>query len=242
MSKIGPIAQSDTSIITDGLVFNMDFSKFACYPRSGTTCTDLKASINGTFTNGATFTSDNLGAFLGDGVNDYIDCGNNAIFQTFPLTIESWVFCDADKDRNSIICKGRSSGGKSDRDWEIIWIDIAGNRTNMDFMISGGSNWTVQLQGTKPSAGVWHQIVGQWDGTTSTNGAKLFTDTVLAGQTTATQTLVNNNYGVNIAGHHPSNLNRTWDGKIAVTRIYNRVLSTDEITINYNAIKERFGL
>ena len=240
MSKIGAIAQSDTSIITDGLVFNMDFSKFACYPRSGTTCTDLNASINGTFTNGASFTSDNLGAFVGDGVDDHVNCGNNAIFQSFPLTIEAWVFCDADKDRNAILTKGRSSGNKTDRDMDIIWIDTT--RTNMDFIVSDGVNFVVQLQVAKPSAGAWHHIVAQWDGTTNTNTAKLFTDNALAGQTTATGTGFRNAHNVFIGGQHPSNPNRTWDGKIAVIRAYNRVLTTDEISINYNALKERFGL
>ena len=240
MSKIGAIAQSDTSIITDGLVFNMDFSKFACYPRSGTTCTDLNASIDGTFTNGASFTSDNLGAFVGDGVDDHIACGNNAIFQSFPLTIEAWVRCDADKDRNAILTKGRSSGNKTDRDMDIIWIDTT--RTNMDFMVSDGVNFVVQLQVAKPSAGAWHHIVAQWDGTTNTNTAKLFTDNALAGQTTATGTGFRNAHNVFIGGQHPSNPNRTWDGKIAVIRAYNRILTTDEISINYNALKERFGL
>jgi len=240
MSKIGAIAQSDTSIITDGLVFNMDFSKFACYPRSGTACTDLNASINGTFTNGASFTSDDLGAFVGDGVDDHIDCGNNAIFQSFPLTIEAWVFCDADKDRNAILTKGRSSGNKTDRDMDIIWIDTT--RTNMDFLVSDGSNFVVNLQTTKPSAGAWHHIVAQWDGTTNSNTAKLFTDNTLTGQTTATGTGFRNAHNVFIGGQHPSNPNRTWDGKIAVIRAYNRVLTTDEISINYNALKERFGL
>ena len=240
MSKIGAIAQSDTSIITDGLVFNMDFSKFACYPRSGTTCTDLNASINGTFTNGATFTSDDLGAFVGDGVDDHIDCGNNAIFQSFPLTIEAWVRCDADKDRNAILTKGRSSGNQTDRDMDIIWIDTS--RTNMDFKVSDGSSFVVDLRVTKPSADVWHHIVAQWDGTTNSNTAKLFTDNTLAGQTTATGTGFRNAHDVFIGGQHPSNANRTWDGKIAVIRAYNRVLTTDEISINYNALKERFGL
>ena len=240
MSKIGAIAQSDTSIITDGLVFNMDFSKFACYPRSGTTCTDLNASINGTFTNGATFTSDDLGAFVGDGVDDHIDCGNNAIFQSFPLTIEAWVRCDADKDRNAILTKGRSSGNQTDRDMDIIWIDTS--RTNMDFKVSDGSSFVVDLRVTKPSAEVWHHIVAQWDGTTNSNTAKLFTDNTLAGQTTATGTGFRNAHDVFIGGQHPSNANRTWDGKIAVIRAYNRILTTDEISINYNALKERFGL
>ena len=78
MSKIGPIAQSDTSIITNGLIFNMDFSKFACYPRTGTTITDLKGSLTGTLINGAAFDSNNLGYIDLDGVDDRIDCGNDS--------------------------------------------------------------------------------------------------------------------------------------------------------------------
>jgi hypothetical protein len=240
MSKIGAIAQSDTSIITDGLVFNMDFSKFACYPRTDNTATDLKSSIAGVAQNGFSFSNDNLGVFVGDGVDDHMDCGNNAIFQSFPLTIEAWVFNDAEKDRNAILTKGRSSGNKTDRDFDIIWIDTT--RTNMDFVVSDGSNFVVNLQATKPSAGAWHHIIAQWDGTTNSNTAKLFTDTVLAGQTTATGTGFRNAHNVFIGGQHPSNPNRTWDGKIAVIRAYNRILTTDEISINYNALKERFGL
>jgi hypothetical protein len=36
--------------------------------------------------------------------------------------------------------------------------------------------------------------------------------------------------------------NRWFNGKIPITRLYNRELSQAEITQNYNAIKSRFGL
>jgi hypothetical protein len=112
----------------------------------------------------------------------------------------------------------------------------------MDFIVSNGSSFVVNLQVAKPSAGAWHHIVAQWDGTTNSNTAKLFTDNALAGQMTATGTGFATNKNVFIGGQHDVHANRTWDGKIAVIRVYNRVLTTDEISINYNALKERFGL
>ena len=86
MSKIGAIAQSDTSIVTDGLEFNMDSSKFTCYPRTGTTCTDLVNSEDGTLTNGPTFENNNLGVIDFDGTDDLIRFNNSASPFNIPVT------------------------------------------------------------------------------------------------------------------------------------------------------------
>ncbi len=43
-------------------------------------------------------------------------------------------------------------------------------------------------------------------------------------------------------GGSTSFTNRWFDGKIALTKIYNRALTAQEITQNYNALKSRFGL
>ena len=37
-------------------------------------------------------------------------------------------------------------------------------------------------------------------------------------------------------------LNGYFDGRMSNTQIYNRALSTEEVTQNYNALKGRFGL
>ena len=245
MSKIGAIAQSNTSIITDGLIFNMDFSKFACYPRTGTTATDMEGSLAGTAQNGASFSTDNLGAFEFDGVNDEIDFGNPSIFNTYPLTYEVWYKNEdtTNKANNGLINKGNNAGNASQNGAIMLNFRQAGNN-DFVFRVSNGSSNIVDMiqSATLPAIGAWAHVVAQWDGTTNSNGAKLYLDTSLIGQVTATGTTPTTARDFYIGGHHDSNTGRGLDGKIAIVRAYNRVLSAEEISINYNALKGRFGL
>lgn len=244
MSKIGPIAQSDTSIITDGLVFNMDFSKFACYSRSGTECIDLNGSVTGSVQNGASFSNDNLGVFNFDGVNDEIDLANPSIFNTFPLTYEVWFKNEdtTNKRNNGILNKGNNGGSASQNGAIMLNLQMDGLDRFIFRVSNGSSNIVDMIQAGIPSVGAWAHVVAQWDGTTSTNGAKLYLDNSLLGQVTATNTNPTSARNFYIGGHHDSSTGRTLDGKIAVVRAYNRILSATEISINYNALKERFGL
>lgn len=245
MSKIGPIAQSDTSIITNGLIFNMDFSKFACYPRTGTTTTDLNGSLAGTVQNGASFSTNDLGIFDFDGVNDEIDMGNPSIFNTFPLTYEVWFKNEdtTNKRNNGILNKGNNGGNASQNGAFMLNMQQDGLDRFVYRVSNGSSNIVDMIQSaTLPAVGAWAHIVAQWDGTTSTNGAKLYLDNSLIGQVTATNTTPTTARNFFIGGHHDTNTGRSLDGKIAIVRAYNRVLSATEISINYNALKERFGL
>jgi hypothetical protein len=64
------------SIVRDGLVLYLDAANPKSYPGSGTTWFDLMGSNNGTFINGATHNSNNLGGVLLDGVDDYVSLSN----------------------------------------------------------------------------------------------------------------------------------------------------------------------
>jgi len=66
----GRVGSITTPIITDGLVFNMDAANRASYPRSGTTATDTVSNVNGTLTNGTTFSNSNKG-ISSTGGNDF---------------------------------------------------------------------------------------------------------------------------------------------------------------------------
>tara|TARA_R100001510_G_C7643798_1_gene201324 strand:- start:186 stop:884 length:699 start_codon:yes stop_codon:yes gene_type:complete len=232
MSKIGAIAQSDTSIITDGLIYNLDFSKFSCFPRTGTTVTDLVGSLTATNNNGASFTSNDLGAFDFDAVDDQIDCGKPAILESYPLSIEVWF--KSGNNNTGIVSKGRTRGSSSQRD-----LDITGTGTDIRFLISNGSGYNFILDATYPSLNIWHHLVCMWDGTTTTNGAKMYLDGDLYAQATSTGTSFATGDNIFIGGNRSGFF---FDGPIAVTRFYNRSLSGVEVSINYNALKERFGL
>ena len=68
-------------IITDGLVLCLDAGNTKSYPGSGTSWSDLSGNSNtGTLTNGPTYSSDDGGSIVFDGVDDYITTNTNANF------------------------------------------------------------------------------------------------------------------------------------------------------------------
>ena len=66
------------SIITQNLVLCLDAANSKSYPGSGTTWYNLiPGGVNGTLTNGPTYSSANGGVIALDGVNDYISLTNS---------------------------------------------------------------------------------------------------------------------------------------------------------------------
>ena len=106
LSQIGAVASTSAGtseeaetvpIITENLVFNIDAANTDSYPGSGTTVSDLVGSNDATLNNGTLFTSDNGGAFIFDGINDYISIPDNNVFSfgnssaDSPFTFEAWI-------------------------------------------------------------------------------------------------------------------------------------------------------
>ena len=63
--------------------------------------------------------------------------------------------------------------------------------------------------------------------------------TSLKQNTTGVGTIDNSSVNPRI-GNYAGDTTRTFDGKIAVVSFYNRALSADEVSQNYNATKGRF--
>jgi len=66
------VVYNNAGIVTDGLVLALDAANSKSYPGSGTTWFDLSGQGNHfTLFNGPTYSSENFGALVFDGVNDY---------------------------------------------------------------------------------------------------------------------------------------------------------------------------
>ena len=61
------------SIVMNGLVLHVDAGNGRCYPGSGIGATGLVGSVGCTLNGGVGFSSGNLGNFIFDGSNDYLD-------------------------------------------------------------------------------------------------------------------------------------------------------------------------
>lgn len=212
---------SESSIVTAGLVVNLDAGNPASYPGSGTTWTDLSGNNNnGTLTNGPTFNSANGSSIVFDGVDD--NC--NFVF-TWPsvFTFNLWIYPIS------------AFGGSFPR------VISTGNADYFEFAINSSRQISYFFPATSWVSNFATLTANQWsnisfinnNGTSNTyvNGALVHTG-ASSTATSGTTLYLANRY----TGNEASNIS------IASFSIYNQALSASEILQNYNAQKSRFGL
>ena len=222
-------------IVTDGLVFAVDAANYQSYPGSGTTWSDMAGNNNGTLTYGPTFDSGNGGSIVFDGSDDYVDANFNTSGVN-QMTLDVWVYLDDDPSDGTVIGKWIAQGTRS----FLIWWDI-GVTPNFRFITQNTSfqNTITSESDSNANNNAWNHVVATFD---SNSGIKLYVnndlkETVNHASTPFVMTSTTN-FGI---GDDTSG-SRYLKGKISQAKIYNRVLTSDEITQNYNALKSRFGL
>jgi hypothetical protein len=230
ISQSFAIATTYPKIVTNGLVLNLDVGQQNSYRGSGTTWTDLSGNgNNGTLVNGVGYSASNLGSLSFDGVDDYIDCGNNSSLSVGNnITANAWFYVNSTSVYQPIVSKVVSNQSLG---WEMA-------NSNGTFRTTFRPSATqINLSVGSLSVGNWYMGTMTFDNTT----ARLYLNGVQTGSTTtggpvtlnSTQPLQIGTRGI------PSNW---YNGNIAQVSIYNRALTAQEIQQNFNATKSRFGL
>jgi hypothetical protein len=222
------------SIVTSGLVLCLDAGNTKSYPGSGTTWTDLSGNgKNGTLVNGVGYSGNNLGSLSFDGVNDVISLGTGNTFFPLPnFTIELWFSSDGTTPTTGTLpgLLGLTYG-----------IRLLVYSNSLSYSLDNGSSFTSI---TSPSSynfynSSWHYVAIQANSTTRylyINGDLI--NTLLDSWSGTTQWPTNDAY----IGRDNNDSMYFFRGKIASIKFYNRVLTSQEIRQNYNALKGRFGL
>ena len=216
---IGPIET------TDLLVLHLDAANTRSYPGSGNTVYDLSGSGNtSALTNGPTYLSSNLGAFVLDGSNDYILVNSQAnILSKTAYTKIAYIYISNFSTANNII-----SGGFSGQ--HAFWM------SSTDKLHAGHNGaWNTVVGATSLSLNTWYFAAVTYSNST---GWKLYLNGREDG-TSADTTTFTGNQEISIGSYSTSN---NFTGRIASVQVYNRVLSASEIVQNYNATKRRYGL
>ena len=218
-------------IVTNGLALNLDAGNSFSYAGSGTTWYDVSGNnYSGSLINGPTYTSDNSGAIIFDGTNDYASISSNSNFNNGNnITVEAWVLCTnwSTYTHPMIVAKGINV------EW-ILWKSNDVGYVGKLGWRGGGTAFTT----TSLPNNTWVQCVGS----IGSAGQKVYLNGILestVGNTTFTSGNVNVTIAAGLVTGSPSNL---LGANVAITRIYNRQLTDAEVLQNYNATKGRFGL
>jgi len=230
-------------IVTDGLVLCLDAANPRSYPKSGTTWSDLKGSIDGTLTNMdvSNYSDEKRGTFNFDGASDYINLNNNfstIVSPSLPATWSSYVYLNASNSNQTIIGSAWANGGFLMRTTGTS--HAPANRIRFIYF-TNGSNGTGFDSADSYSSG-WYNFVGVYNGAgLSYNNFKYYLNGYQAATTNPTfgnpNAVPNRNFAI---GGVPAESTAWWSGKISLINIYNRVLTDEEILQNYNALKGRF--
>jgi len=214
---IGPIET------TDLLVLHLDAANTRSYPGSGNTVYDLSGSGNtSALTNGPTYLSSNLGAFVLDGSNDYILVNSQAnILSKTAYTKIAFIYISNFSTVNNII-----SGGFSGQ--HAFWM------FGTDKLNAGhNGSWNTVVGATSISLNTWYFAAVTYSDST---GWKLYLNGREDG-TSASPTTFTGNQEIVIGAYSSSN---NFTGRISNIQVYNRALSATEIFQNYNATKGRY--
>ena len=218
-------------IVKDGLIFRVDAGNTNSYPGSGTTWFDLSPNANnGTLTNGPTFNSDNKGSIVFDGSNDYVDFGNSSTLNVGnSLSVCTWFYVGSTGSYQTMVSKVGTTAGVS-TGWEF-----ANSSGNIRITIRGTTNIDRQAAGL--AVGNWYMGTFTY---TTTPTTKVYINEQEKISWSSGNATHNTSYILRVGGRHLST--GYYNGRISQTLIYNKVLSLDEISQNFNALRYRYGI
>jgi hypothetical protein len=215
------------NIVTNGLVVHFDAANPRSYPQpyNGTTWFDISGNNNnGTLTNGPTFSTNNGGALVFDGTNDYVQ-----FTSTYAGTICFWGIADV---------------GATDGLQALVGVTATGDGA---LRFAGGSfrgGTTVGESGFADSNDYQFGYLSQF----MINGVSNLSKTGQGMYIVPNGRTLTQNFFVGAIGNrnvstisHTFN-GRVYKGKVFKVMIYNRQLNNSELLQNFNATRARFGV
>ena len=234
------------NIVTDGLILYLDADSICSYPKDNTTWYDLSGNEkNGSLVNGTTW---NLNGYMTtDGINDRIDVVRpwTPNLATDYYTIEVWfspnALPSAQFSTNSPVF-----GARTGSDYMILLYPAVNGESKMGVSYDDSRYASAHQSTATISSNEWVQFVHVGipyvENGYNRGKLKYYVNGALDRDTFTSSD--SNGYGIQnpfYVGHDTrwqafSNLD------MAIIRIYDRELTQEEITQNYNAQKSRFGL
>ena len=247
-------------IVDSGLKLWLDAAQTTSYPGTGTTWTDLSGnSQNFTLYNSPTFSTKYGGELLFSGSNDYARIRNSSSIDLLSSsgTVEVWF-----RTISSTLGGGTYARLISFSDEASTGSDTTStqgvNNDYSDYFLLAKNNTAESLAGwyknnpaafgpaTLVNTNNYFNAVVTW----STSGASMTFNFYLNGTNTNTSTVTQSGYsinastitiGQNCAGALTNPLENS-SCAFSVVKLYNRALSPDEVSQNFNALRRRYGI
>jgi hypothetical protein len=233
-------AATAITVITGGLILNLDARNTNSYPGSGAAWRDLTTNHNdATLYNGVNYGAGYGGALSFSGVGTAPSPGtvgtvqygqvNTGTYFNSDFTIESWVYVTGVNNWQRIIDFGNGAGAQS-----ILLSTTYGGSGAPGLYIEGS-----QFQSTKTlELNKWNRVCATYS--TSTQIGTIYVNGVAAGTQSAMPRPTNTTRLYCYIGRSEWAGDGMFQGGIGSIQIYNRTLSSTEMLSNYNTTKSYY--
>lgn len=227
------------TVITDGLVLYYDPSNSSSYSGSGATINSLTpTNLPGTMSN-ITYTNP---YFSYNGTNSQVSVPDNALLEpgSGSWTMEVWV--NQNVSGNDVVLGKFDPGGAAQNVGYSI--RTTGTSYYAQLASGSGSGSTLFVNSTSfvGTLNTWYQLVYVFK-----NGATKTLETFVNGSSIGTvnhslASILNTTTNLYIGSYNNGEFPQWFDGKIGITRLYNTALTASQVSGNYNANKDIYGL
>lgn len=242
MSTTSFAFESQTNLILSGCIYNYDAGNYNSYSGSGTTWYNIhNTTYNGTLTNSPTYNSSNEKSFTFNGTNNYVDVGTDSAFAPQVCSWQVWFKLNNYPSAGSYysLFRNRGYGYMS----YLLLTSSALNHDARFYHNVSAQSTDVFGYPTFPllvTGSIYHISVA-FDGTNVRvlQNGQLYEK---AATTSGIYYTGGSGFGVTTIARDGDNAAYYFDGVIYKFRFYNRGLSGDEMTKNWNAERYLFGL
>jgi hypothetical protein len=226
--NIGEQYQATAVQVSNGIALTKYLQTTGTVIQRSTSINSIVNSNSADLVNGVGFSSDNNGSIVFDGVDDYVDLGdnstiNNSLNGNTNWTISYW--CNP-LNNGRILDRG-NLGSDPTGSLELNVTSISRNNTS-----GGSSSLSVNIINTG------------WNFVSLTRNSSLLLSWYLNGVFSNSSQLTKSYDGGGIwkIGRRAFNLSSIYSGNISSLQIYNRVLLDQEVAQNFAALRGRYGI
>lgn len=222
------------SIVTSGLILNLDAGDSSSYPGSGTTWYDLSGNGRNFTWNSVSFTSGSIPYFSTYGkratgpASNSFGINNTSGYTIFLIMMQNTLNnAGAFEFHSSTASYNRGIFSHCTWGDNIVYFDqggCCGSDTRTQVASGGSQTWNIWT---------FRRFTNSSTRTISKNGSTLITNTASAANINLSTT------GATVGGTASYT---NWDARLGGFIVYNRGLSDSEITYNYNELKSKYGL
>ena len=231
-SSVGWTSSLPSSYVTENLQFYVDAGLPSSYSGTGTTWYDISGNSRNLTMNSLSYSSNDGGYIIFDGSHTADSVATYSINFSNGFTVESVAKFSGSSYEGLFAFNDATNGN-------YINVQAQGG-TNIRWEVDQGSSFETTNSLTSST---WYHVTCVYEGTSNgssatariyINGVENNTGSLYADRTGTSQSQTSNFE----LGLHDNYLN----GNIALSRMYNKVLSPSEVLQNFNYTKDRFGL